>query len=79
MNEAQTENKLLIAADYLGYGDDTDSMLEDMIVDSIAIGVCRNPECETCIEPVEPDGTGYHCDECGFGTVDSILRIAGII
>lgn len=79
MTEAQIKNKLLIAADYLGYDNDIDAMLQDMIVDSIAIGVCRNPECETCVEPVEPDATGYHCDECGYGSVDSILRIAGII
>lgn len=53
-------------------------MLEEATFDSVAAGICSNPDCDYT-NYVEPDQDQGWCEECNEGTVRSCLIIAGII
>jgi len=53
-------------------------MLEQATFDSVAPGICHNPDCEYTIG-VEPDCVEGWCEECDDGTVQSCLILAGMI
>jgi len=59
-------------------GMDEMEMLESGTYDSVAWGICMNPECDYTIE-VEPDQDRGWCECCGTNTVKSCLMLAGII
>lgn len=70
-------NKLEKLAKDCGYPS-VDAFLQDSMVDSVAMGICRTPECDYTTE-VEPDQSRGWCEECSKGTVVSGLVLAGII
>jgi ssDNA-binding Zn-finger/Zn-ribbon topoisomerase 1 len=59
-------------------GLDVDEMLEKATFDSIAPGICTNPDCNYTTT-VEPDQTEGWCEDCQTNTVQSCLVLAGII
>jgi len=59
-------------------GMDEMEMLEMATFDSIAPGICMNPECDYTTN-VEPDCDSGWCEFCGTNTVKSCLMLKGII
>jgi hypothetical protein len=59
-------------------GMEVDEMLEQATFDSVAKGICTNPDCDYTTE-VEPDQTEGYCEACGTQTVQSCLILAGLI
>jgi hypothetical protein len=55
-----------------------EEMLSEATFDSVAKGICSEPDCNYTCE-VEPDQTEGYCEECGGQTVTSCLVLAGII
>jgi hypothetical protein len=70
-------SKLQQLTDDWGYADTMD-MLEHATFDSVAPGICMNPDCDYSTE-VEPDQDRGWCEVCETGTVKSCLILAGII
>lgn len=57
---------------------DVNEMLETATYDSVATGICLQPECDyTC--DVEPDCRDGNCEVCNTATVASCLVIAGVV
>lgn len=72
------DNELLQAlADDGGY-DDTTSLLEDAVFESVVPAICTDDNCGL-IQESEPDARANYCEECGQNTVKSCLVIAGVI
>ena len=70
-------NKLETLTEIEGY-DDTFDMLEAVTFDSVAPGICKNPDCTyTC--NVEPDSDSGWCEVCETNSVVSCLILAGVI
>ena len=55
-----------------------DDCIEATIIDSVAPGICREPDCDYSTD-VEPDQHRGWCEVCGKNTVQSILIICGIV
>ena len=55
-----------------------DEMVQQGTFDSVALGICCNPNC-TYTDEVEPDQDAGYCEICGESTVKSCLILAGII
>lgn len=55
-----------------------EQMLQSTVFDSVAPGICINPECNYTVE-VEPDQCRGWCEACGTQTVRSALILAGLI
>lgn len=53
-------------------------MLEQATFDSVATGICTNPDCDYTTE-IEPDSRDGWCGNCETNTVKSCLVLAGII
>lgn len=53
-----------------------EELIEEATCDSIAKGICTNPNCDYTTN-VEPDQDAGHCDVCGTKTVASCLVLAG--
>ena len=53
-------------------------MLEEATFDSVAKGICTNPDCDYTTE-VEPDSSSGYCEICGTQTVQSCLVLAGMM
>jgi len=53
-------------------------MLQEATFDSVAKGICSNPDCDYTTE-VEPDQNRGWCDCCGTNTVKSCLILMGMI
>lgn len=56
----------------------TGEMLEEVALESIVPGVCKNEDCLLVTE-VEPDQGAGWCPECEAKTVVSCLRLWGFI
>ena len=69
--------KLEQLAEIEGYSDTMD-MLEAATFDSVAPGICKNPDCDYSCE-VEPDSASGWCEECNTNTVVSCLVLGGLI
>lgn len=59
-------------------GKEIEELLESATFDSVAAGICSNPDCDYTSE-VEPDQAHGHCEVCDTKTVTSCLVLAGII
>ena len=59
-------------------GSDEMSMLESATFDSVAWGICREPDCDYTTQ-VEPDQDSGYCEVCGKTSVMSCLVLAGMI
>jgi hypothetical protein len=59
-------------------GTTVDQLLTEATYDSVAKGICTNPNCNYTTE-VEPDQEHGHCENCGTKTVASCLVLTGII
>jgi hypothetical protein len=55
-----------------------EEMLESATFDSVAKGICTNPDCDYTAE-VEPDQRKGHCEVCNTYTVASCAVLARII
>lgn len=70
-------SRLARLAEIEGY-EDSFSLLEDAITDSICPGICTNKGCDYTTE-VEPDCQDGWCEECETQTVQSALILAGVL
>lgn len=70
-------SKLQTLAEIEGYDDPMD-LLEEMVIESVVPGICRNPDCDYTCE-VEPDSSSGWCEICEEGSVVSCMVLAGII
>ena len=59
-------------------GLEVDEMLEQGVFDSLAYGICMNPDCDFTTQ-YEPDQDKGWCDLCETNTVKSCLILAGIM
>lgn len=59
-------------------GSTVEALLEAATYDSVAAGICVNPDCDYTTT-VEPDQSHGHCECCGTPTVKSCAILAGII
>lgn len=59
-------------------GTTVDALLEEATYDSVAAGICTNPDCDYDTN-VEPDQDHGYCENCKTQTVKSCLMLAGII
>lgn len=59
-------------------GMSVEEMLEEATFDSVAKGICVNPECDYTTQ-VEPDCREGFCENCRTQTVKSCLVLAGMI
>jgi len=59
-------------------GMDVEEMLEEATFDSVAWGICTNPDCDYTTQ-VEPDCQEGYCEECQTQTVKSCLILMGLI
>jgi len=75
----KTMNKAEQLAQDWGY-EDLDEALNDpdLLFDSVAPGICMNPECDYSTE-VEPDCTSGYCEICETQSVKSIHILMGVI
>jgi hypothetical protein len=55
-----------------------EEMLESATFDSVAKGICTNPDCNYTTE-VEPDQKEGYCEVCATNTVASCAVLADII
>ena len=55
-----------------------EDLLESATFNSVARGICTNPECSYTTD-VEPDQEKGYCEECNTNTVASCAILAGII
>lgn len=74
LREMTYESKLRKLTDIEGY-EDTFDMLEAVTLDSVAPGICTNPNCDYSCN-VEPDSENGYCEECETNTVTSCLILA---
>lgn len=72
-----SDSKLSTLAEIEGYSDVME-MLEAATFDSVAPGICSNPNCDYSCE-VEPDSDSGWCEICDTNTVQSCLVLASII
>lgn len=70
-------SKLARLAEIEGY-EDSFTMIEDAITDSVCPGICTRKGCDYTTE-VEPDCQDGYCEECETQTVQSALILAGIV
>jgi hypothetical protein len=77
MSQVEKARKLSTLAEYEGF-DDTLPFLEAMTFDSVAAGICVNPDCDYTTE-VEPDSETGWCESCESNTVVSGLILGGIM
>lgn len=70
-------NKLASLVRSEGY-ETLDTMLEEIVSDSISPGICMNDGCDYVCE-VEPDQASGWCEECRTNSVKSALVLAGMI
>ena len=54
------------------------AMLEHATFDSVAPGICINPDCDHTAE-CEPDARNNYCEGCGQQTLRSCLSLAGLV
>jgi hypothetical protein len=55
-----------------------EELLQQATFDSVAKGICTNPDCDYTVE-VEPDQEEGYCEHCKTNTVKSCLVLAGLI
>ena len=53
-------------------------ILEEATLDSVALSICTDPDCDATSYK-EPDCEDGYCEECGGSTVVSCLVLAGLI
>ena len=70
-------DKLEKLAKIEGFEDSTE-MMNEFMFDSVAPGICTNPDCDYTAT-VEPDQDGAYCEECKTNTVKSCFVLAGVI
>lgn len=75
MSQAVTKLTLLVQSE--GY-ETLETMLEEIISDSVSPGICMNDGCDYTCE-VEPDQDAGWCEECRTNSVKSALVLAGLI
>ena len=68
-------NLLAILLDKTGFDPEDPSQ----VLDSIVPGICRDPDCHTVHDSVEPDATNNWCDECSQPTVVAVTVLMGVI
>lgn len=71
------QEKLQTLATIEGH-DNTVSLLEESVLDSIVPAICTNEGCDYTSD-MEPDQDAGWCEECDTTTVKSCLILAGII
>jgi hypothetical protein len=59
-------------------GMEVQEMLGEATYDSVAPGICTNPDC-SYTTTVEPDQTKGWCEICNTNTVSSCLILAGLL
>lgn len=69
-------NKLEVLAE--SYGMTVEEMCEQATFDSLAPSICMNPGCDYTTD-MEPDQSEGWCEECGTGSVKSVLCLMGIL
>lgn len=77
MTNGQAHAKLAILADHWGF-DSPFELCEAYVLDSVAPGICADPDCDYSTE-VEPDCDGGWCECCDDQTVVSCLVLGGFI
>jgi len=77
MATATKKEKLQTLCEIEGF-DSIEQMLEQATFDSVAPGICKNPDCDYSCN-VEPDSDSGYCEDCEENTVVSCLMLAGII
>lgn len=77
MNRIGRSNKLLKLAESEGFAT-ADDLIEVRGHDSVVPGICTSEHCDYTAD-VEPDQDSGWCENCGTGTVQSALVLAGLI
>jgi hypothetical protein len=54
------------------------SFIEEYALEDVVPGICMNPNCDHTAD-VEPDQREGWCEECGTGSVQSGIVLAGLI
>ena len=80
LNNLQKRQKLRKLAEIEGCGNVTE-LIELAARDAVSPAICCNPDELTCnySTEMEPDQDQGWCDECGKGTMQSALILAGLI